>query len=305
MSLLVAGLLIICAELLPTLLLGTVDLNQGSLELPSKRSAADRETTLYIVNGVNTWKSGNETSGIAVRFDDGPERILMPESDLSPSVHQSWGPDVPDTIHITNVGPPVCVGGFKIEYPDGSNFSINGNLGKVCGAKHYEGQETAFLTDDPSCTWIDHTDPESRAMIFNMTVVHWSDLNVEIHNKTDLCKEPFMTRENSTSADTQKRTSHADFNGHLIKSKLAINSAARLCNDTASVGPDFAALSEGLYCDMDTKEIYPICDEGQVCGCFRAMDNVLTGGCDDSSEPNISERAVQIVKAYDRVVVWE
>ncbi|KAK5033465.1 hypothetical protein LTS07_003769 [Exophiala sideris] len=292
-ALLVGGLLIILSQLVPTLLVGTLELNQGSLEI-SKRTVTDGGMTLWLVNGVNTWNSGNETSGISLRADDGPERILMPESDLSPSVHHTFrNPDIPERIHITNVGPPICVGGFKIQYPDGTNLSINGNLGKTCHAKHYEGQKTAFLTNDPSCTWIDHTDPES------------SDINVNFTHKTDLCKPPLFIKENRTRADTRKRTSHVDFTGKLIKSKLAINSAARLCNDTASVGPDFAALSEGLYCDMDTKEIYPICKDGQVSGCFRTADNVLVGDSGEDEGAKVSERAVQIMKAYDDVVVWE
>lgn len=35
-----------------------------------------------------------------------------------------------------------------------------------------------------------------------------------------------------------------------------------------SLGPDFVSIEEGLFCDMDTSELWPLCTETQMNDCF-------------------------------------
>lgn len=55
--------------------------------------------------------------------------------------------------------------------------------------------------------------------------------------------------------------------------KLVINSrpeqsAITLCNSPTSRGSDFVSVDEDLFCDMDTKTLYPLCSQKVTTGCF-------------------------------------
>jgi hypothetical protein len=46
----------------------------------------------------------------------------------------------------------------------------------------------------------------------------------------------------------------------LIVSNLESSSAELLCSHSNSMGPDFVSLREKAFCDMDAKQLYPLCD---------------------------------------------
>lgn len=56
--------------------------------------------------------------------------------------------------------------------------------------------------------------------------------------------------------------------GRLVVSSLPEHSADELCRDPASRGPDFVSLVEGTHCDMDTREVLPLCADGLTTRCF-------------------------------------
>ena len=57
---------------------------------------------------------------------------------------------------------------------------------------------------------------------------------------------------------------------HLIASPHALHSAQEICESETSHGPDFVSLSEGIFCDMDTKVHRPLCTaEGLDDGCYH------------------------------------
>lgn len=45
----------------------------------------------------------------------------------------------------------------------------------------------------------------------------------------------------------------------LVISELAMHSATDVCKSTSSWGPDMAVVPEGMFCDMCTRKVYPIC----------------------------------------------
>lgn len=299
-NILLVGVLATASTLAPALLVGTIDSPQGL----RRARDTDGKTTMYFVNGLNSWATGDEVSSIVVRQTNNQEYILRPISNDTASIyHRFDADDTPHRVYITNAGPPVCLGGISLDLPSGGRLSINGNLGKICGAKSYEGQYTAFETEDPSCTWIDHEDPALSGLTFDL--VNTDLEGFEVKSASDLCGAPFIIDKEPKMRVKNRRTRGNDFTGMLVKSKLAFNSAARLCNNEASMGPDFVSFKEGLYCDMEKKELHPICSELEQTGCFNAVDDVLVGGSNNSTEAGVSERAVQIVKTYKHVDVWE
>jgi hypothetical protein len=71
-------------------------------------------------------------------------------------------------------------------------------------------------------------------------------------------------------------------------------SAAQLCASVPSLGPDFLNVAEGLFCNMRTKTLYPVCDEelGRIDNCFDAgMRKLVVGG--------IHKRDVDYLKVID------
>lgn len=47
-----------------------------------------------------------------------------------------------------------------------------------------------------------------------------------------------------------------------------LQSAVALCDSPSSRGSDFLSVDEGLFCDMDTKTLYPLCTSNNTLGCF-------------------------------------
>lgn len=54
----------------------------------------------------------------------------------------------------------------------------------------------------------------------------------------------------------------------LTISHLQGHSARELCEDKMSLGPDFISTNEGLFCDMETAMLWPLCTTTQPANCF-------------------------------------
>lgn len=86
----------------------------------------------------------------------------------------------------------------------------------------------------------------------------------------------------------------------LVVSNLTQHRAADLCDSETSWGPDFIG-SDGLFCDMQTKTLTPLCSAHDVDGCLNV----------DSLEKRVTKRATvakRLVdldhKSYQRVDQW-
>lgn len=82
---------------------------------------------------------------------------------------------------------------------------------------------------------------------------------------------------NKRSTATSLRPSK--FDGRLITSVHERHSARELCGNENSYGPDFVSYSENLFCDMETREHWPLCDGRQRKDkCYDlAAHSLLTG----------------------------
>lgn len=54
----------------------------------------------------------------------------------------------------------------------------------------------------------------------------------------------------------------------LVVNSRPYQSAVKLCNSPTSRGSDFVSVDEGLFCDMETKTLHPLCSADNRIGCF-------------------------------------
>lgn len=79
----------------------------------------------------------------------------------------------------------------------------------------------------------------------------------------------------------QIRPRSAGLANRLISSPRDDHVASALCESDTSHGPDFVSHSEGVFCDMDTKTQWPLCDEdgSEMKDCYRwKTHSLVTGG---------------------------
>lgn len=72
----------------------------------------------------------------------------------------------------------------------------------------------------------------------------------------------------NTTATRSPRPRNQQSAEKLIVNSRSSQSAITLCNSPTSRGSDFASIDEGLFCDMDTKVLYPLCNDKIVEHCF-------------------------------------
>jgi hypothetical protein len=70
-----------------------------------------------------------------------------------------------------------------------------------------------------------------------------------------------------------RRTQKARGIKNLLSDRLTVShetahSAKELCEDDHSLGPDFVSVNEGLFCDMETAKLWPLCTAAQNFECF-------------------------------------
>ena len=58
------------------------------------------------------------------------------------------------------------------------------------------------------------------------------------------------------------------FKGKLIMSGAKHHLASDLCTSETAVGPDFASLHEGIFCNMESRKTAPFCRSATQKGCF-------------------------------------
>ncbi|OAL37890.1 hypothetical protein AYO20_02723 [Fonsecaea nubica] len=250
-------------------------------------------TTVTVINGMKRWGRSNqgdyghdEVPGVTIYSSNnvgeggGALDVFGEEEELAVTVP---GTTVPDWIYITNAGEmPLCMAGVRLTAPDGSEITMTGNLGRICGADHYESALTVLPNAQgkaASCVWIDRQGSNGirlPGISFNLQTDE-KDLDFyTITSVEDLCRAPFiMLQDDQPSSPLSRRqliaptfsrddsiTPNLDFDSALVKSSLNLSSAVQMCQSESAKGPHFVSLSEGVYCDMFTRELYPVCQNG-------------------------------------------
>ncbi|KAF1938322.1 hypothetical protein EJ02DRAFT_410602 [Clathrospora elynae] len=93
----------------------------------------------------------------------------------------------------------------------------------------------------------------------------------------------------------------------LVISHLKDHSAREVCGMTSSWGPDFVSVTEGLHCDMCTREISRLCGQNsqdQGCdACFDLEKRFLRGSSAGNGDE--CETLYQEAKLYNHVSEWK
>lgn len=278
-------------------------------------------TILTVVNGMDgAWMdensgyaiySGNETISNILEHGD-VSMLLAPSRDPGAQLTHTFAPsNPPRRIYVTNAGAaPICVAGISIQRPNGQVVTVPGKLGAICGADHYESRVNVLPTDDGSaaeCTWIDRHGSNGitlPGLAFDLSESEDQKNILAPATAEDLCRPPFMVPEdikmNANAVQKRQRVTGQDafdFHSRLIKSKLLTSSAVRMCEDPLTKGPDFVSLAENLYCDMSTRELHPVCEDGEgVRGkrfCFDLEQDELVEEGGDEEEENGDGRKVE------------
>lgn len=273
--------------------------------------------TFTLVNGFQTW---GEDTAIALAWNGGSsnankdvEEVLVPFSSEDTAISRHWNETAPLWMSIKNHGEsPVCIAGVSIKIGDHFEWVLSGELGRICGAAYYESSRYVLpedrYTQAPPCVWVERDHP----IRLNLAVES-EQIGYEVKDPTDLCRSPFMTWAPGNSAGAERRqiSGGSPFDGTLIKSARLISSAVRLCGAATSQGPSFLSLSERIYCDMKTRNLYPVCEEGMEGVCFDLEDDELV----EVKKPGaIGQRGIdhgasrlekaRVMQTFKKVIEW-
>ncbi len=320
-----------------------------AVKVHNKRWESDNNgLTITVVDGMH----GGAGHGGSDEVGDGIPRVaIYPQTSQTSSdivygdsivvdadgSHTFAGSDMPDRIYVTNADTtPICVAGVYVTYPDNTTLVMSGNLGRVCGADNYESLVEVLPMPDASpsaCVWVDRHHSNGiklGGIAFDlMSKVDgdgesWSRLDGKnmLSSVEDLCTSPFMfaekKKDNIKRSDDGTSPAPLPFKSQLVKSGLKSSSAARLCSERHTIGPDFVSLSEKLYCNMDTRRVYPLCEQGVKGLCFDGDQDVVVSR---DEEPEMADQArtrkraggstiekrageVIVVKSFKHVAVW-
>ncbi|KAI0410605.1 hypothetical protein F5X98DRAFT_368690 [Xylaria grammica] len=93
----------------------------------------------------------------------------------------------------------------------------------------------------------------------------------------------------------------------LIVTPYAEHSARELCESDTSRGPDTVSLDERLFCDMETKSLFPLCEDGGFnTFCFDLENKrlVLHGNLTTVQTPHAQSLDIDAIKEYGSTSYW-
>ncbi|KAI1171063.1 hypothetical protein F4777DRAFT_75776 [Nemania sp. FL0916] len=83
--------------------------------------------------------------------------------------------------------------------------------------------------------------------------------------------DAMVKRQRATEAKAKRTTSK--FAGSLVKSKSKDHNSKELCTSKTSAGPSFVSYDERMFCHMETKTLYPFCEDVHSGACFDDQTN--------------------------------
>ena len=116
----------------------------------------------------------------------------------------------------------------------------------------------------------------------------------------------FLLKKRGLSGGAARRKRSSMHRDRLVVTPYAKHSAIELCNSETSWGPDEVSLTERMFCDMDTKTLYPLCDDQAKNNCFDldAKTLVLPDGNVAQDDVEVHPRGVPAVKKYKTTDYW-
>ncbi|KAJ2987614.1 hypothetical protein NUW58_g4406 [Xylaria curta] len=183
----------------------------------------------------------------------------------------------------------LCVAYITATMEDGTQWGWTGDWGYTCGLNWFPSgthlQNSAGDDDiTPRCTWIDgdHSNGIKAAVIG----ISWPSFYGKPEGDgKDKCgssmrawDEPGGTQILSASGIATRQLGPRQSqrsDDRLVVSHIPSHSAIEVCESETSWGPDFVSMAEGLYCNMETHEVLPLCSNSLTKGCFEV--NGTTG----------------------------
>lgn len=87
----------------------------------------------------------------------------------------------------------------------------------------------------------------------------------------------------------------------LVVSNITEHKAENMCSSATSWGPDFVG-TDGMYCDMGTKTLIPLCSTQNVHGCVNIDDDTRTV----RKRSMVAKRTVKTDhKSYKKITYWD
>jgi hypothetical protein len=134
-----------------------------------------------------------------------------------------------------------------------------------------------------------------------MLMIHWIDFTgkkTQGSRPADYCRYPAFRAYTPEGGSIFKRDAAAEevapVDPRLVISSEPEHNATELCASDTSRGPDFVSLFEGTYCNMQTRETLPICNEHVTTHCFDA----------DAKQLQKRDGGIE-TKNFTEVITWD
>ncbi|KAG0224336.1 hypothetical protein B0O80DRAFT_513943 [Mortierella sp. GBAus27b] len=183
-------------------------------------------------------------------------------------------------------GEPVCVSSVVVLPSNGNNKSdpiyLSGNLLTECDAPWYWGADTFQGFNDncdrqtirEKCVWMSQV-PQENNMVRDVQI---SDVPAFFQGNEGSfrpsCNSNLrmnLLKGTKTKPGTANETNPTfDYVFHNND-----DSAKVLCDSWSSYGPSFLSSKESLFCDMPTKQIFPVCNSNLTKGCVKSDGSLL------------------------------
>ncbi|KAH1300677.1 hypothetical protein KXX17_004974 [Aspergillus fumigatus] len=217
----------------------------------------------------------------------------------------------------------LCIADIYITPPSKEFWAFFGDVPKECGVAWYRSNLPVQRQNGdpfkPRCFWIDSPDTGKTTSSFPQGAgIHLTDFTAnqgrvqqyQISCDTMCASAPrpgpnekptakqilqlqkwtggrvstptYGVKTRSVKARQNDRVCFADHQV-VVVSEHREHTASELCKSTSAAGPDFVSTKEGLFCDMCTGELWPLCSKNVPTGCFdvdlkvmRASDGAVT-----------------------------
>ncbi|PHH72999.1 hypothetical protein CDD82_5695 [Ophiocordyceps australis] len=221
----------------------------------------------------------------------------------------------------------ICVPLVALRGLDGTELGWLGDWGKQCGLSwfmsNYKVSEQSNYR--PACTWLDF-DGSSGIEVAKLKIhlPSFNQLKLPLNRKRvfSYCKWPYLQAwtvrkgfysriRRSISADSHQgshwlqKQDRGKFHSQLVVSNQEAHNATDLCLSPTSVGPSFVSLHQGLFCDMETRQLLPLCmpNLNGTQECFdmrakRALMKRFQGSRLDARHERLQYRA------FEKVTQW-
>ncbi|KAI1347143.1 hypothetical protein F5Y01DRAFT_330117 [Xylaria sp. FL0043] len=203
----------------------------------------------------------------------------------------------------------LCIAWITATMDMGSQWGWTGDWGYICGLNWYPSGDPLQSADGssanaPRCTWIDGDHSNNiKAAVIGIT---WPDFvgtnnSMPTGDGKDKCGSSMrawdaaggsqiLSPSGVASRQLMPRQSQRS-DDRLVVSHLDSHSAIEVCESETSWGPDFVSMAEGLYCNMETHEVVPLCGNGLAKDCFhvngtRATAHVAVDGTRKYRKPS-------------------